>query len=62
MTLSSYDRVVEQVAREFHDKYIANPNRSTDETFSIAKEYTNFILDRFDELIKISDEFLNRDN
>ena len=45
-----YEAIYLQVAQEFHDKYIANPDRETDYTLAIAMEYTEFIIDRCDEL------------
>jgi hypothetical protein len=45
-----YEAIYLQVAQEFHDKYIVHPDRETVDTLAIAMEYTQFIIDRCDEL------------
>jgi hypothetical protein len=51
MTDEEYENVIGQVASDFHEKYIKNPNSDSPDTIEIAVEYTTFILSRFAKLV-----------
>ena len=51
MTDEEYEVLIGQVAADFHDTYMKNPNNESLETLEIAVEYTTFILSRFAKLV-----------
>lgn len=51
MTDEEYEVLIGQVAADFHDRYMKNPNSESMETLDIAVEYTTFILSRFAKLV-----------
>ena len=55
------DPVIEHVVKEFHDRFIVAGSRATEDTMSIARQYTNFILDRFDELMETAFDLLHKE-
>lgn len=52
MTDEEYEVLIGQVAVDFHEKYIKNPNSESVEALKIAVEYTTFILSRFSQLVE----------
>ena len=52
MTDEDFENIVGQVAREFHDEYIAHPDRDDMDTMKIAVDYTMYILERFSKLVE----------
>jgi len=50
MTDEEYEAIIGQVAADFHDTYMKNPN-SEFQNMEIAVEYTTFILSRFAKLV-----------
>jgi hypothetical protein len=52
MTDEEYEGLIAQVAVEFHDKYMKNPNKETNQNLDIAVEYTTFVLSTFSKLVE----------
>lgn len=52
MTDEDYEKIIGQVAAEFHDKFISHPDREDGDTMEIAVEYTTFVLSRFSKLVE----------
>jgi hypothetical protein len=50
MELEILEDIVAQIAEEFHHKYIGE-NDVSDDTISIAVEYTSFIINNFINLV-----------
>jgi hypothetical protein len=52
MTDEQYEQLIGQLASEFYDRYMANPNNESSENLEIAVEYTTFILSRFASMVE----------
>ena len=52
MTDEQYENLIGQLASEFYERYMSNPNNESSENLEIAVEYTTFILSRFSSLVE----------
>ena len=52
MTDEDYESAIAQVVRDFHDEFIGNKDRDSEDTMEIAMTYVTFILSRFSKIVE----------